>query len=371
MKQIITKIIISIIFLSFISCSRKTVKILEKSTYQIQTINEIPHLPINYQGMTGTCWAFAMTSFLESEIIRKTKDTVDLSEMYMVRNAYIDKAFTHILRRGDMKFGEGALNSDALITASKYGLMPYESYSGLINGKKQHDHQKMFPKIDKLVNKYMNGELKGKQWKTEMNAYMDEEMGKVETNFVYQGKSYTPKSFSNFLGLNYNDYIHITSFDHIPFYQYSVLDMVENYSNVPFYNLPLDVYKNTIDNALEKGYTVVAELDVTEPTYSGEYGIAVIPKNIEDTKSILYENKPEKEITQELRQNEFENFATVNDHNQHIIGKVKDQYGKVYYKLKNSWENWGVGGYIYVSEAYLKLKVVYVTLHKDCLLSKN
>ena len=174
--------------------------------------------------------------------------------------------------------------------------------------------------------------------------------------------------------LNMNDYVTITSFTNVPFYKSFILDIPDNFSNGNFYNMPLDEFVQNIDNALDKGFTVALDADVSEKTFSGKNGVAVIPANDSDSAAILTEVKPEKTITPELRQQEFENFNTTDDHLMHIVGKMKDQKGNLYYKVKNSWGstsglNVTNGGYIYMSVPYLRLKAISVLVHKNALVA--
>ena len=366
MKKLLINALIMLV-LSMASCqSQKTNPSKKELTkYQFDTIKVIPHTPIAFQNLSGTCWAFAMTSLFESELIRKTGKSIDLSEMYIVRSAYLQKAFAHIMRHGQQPFGEGALNPDALEAISQYGIMPQTVYTGLKKGDKYIDHRQMFKKLQEALPKYTKKGTEQGNWQSEITTILNKNMGIAPDQFNFNNQVFSPKSFMDSSGLKPSDFVHITSFSHKPFYENVVLDLEWNLLNKPFYNVPIDVFLANLDHAIERGFSVAVELDVSEKTYSGDYGIAVIPQNTADSVSILYNPLPEKEITQAFRQQEFENFHTTNDHNQHIVGKVKDQNGKVYYIAKNSWQDWGREGYIFISEAYFKLKVLYFTVHKE------
>lgn len=342
----------------------------EISTYEFKDAKEVAHTPISYQDMTGTCWAFAMTSFIESEIIRKTEQKIDLSEMYIVRNAYLQKAYSNIMRHGQYPIIEGGLNPDALEAIAINGLMPYKDYTGLKDKEKFYDHEKMFKQLKEVLPKYAKSGIQNKDWKIKINTILDKGLGETPNTFNYNGENFTPEDFLNFTTINTADYLHITSFNHKPYYKNMILDIEWNISNKSFYNVPVNDFCKIANEALDNGFTIAVELDVSEKGYSGEYGIAVIPNKEEDFSKILYTPLIEKEITQELRQLEFENFKTNNDHNQHIIGKIKDQNGKNYFIAKNSWRDWGKNGYIYISEAYFKQKVIYFTIHKEALDNK-
>ncbi|MGL2967552.1 C1 family peptidase [Flavobacterium sp. XGLA_31] len=343
-------------------------------TYEFQTIKKIDATPVISQDQTGTCWSFSTTSFLEAEIIRTTGKKIDLSEMYNVRNTYPKKAWVYVMRQGKAQFGEGGLAHDVINSARDFGLVPQSVYSGKMPTDAIYNHTEMVSVLESMLKTYVAnpGKKLSPQWKESVSAVLDQYMGPNPTEFTYEGKKYTPKTFMEYTKLNPKDYITISSFTHEPFYKPFLLDIPDNFSNGVFYNLPLDEFIQNIDNALDKGYTLSLDCDVSEATFSGKKGIAVIPDNEADEKAILNEIKPEKNITPQYRQSEFENYDTVDDHLMHIVGKVKDQKGNLYYIVKNSWgaEN-GKEGYVYMSVAYLRLKAISVLLHKDGLTPKT
>lgn len=344
--------------------------------YEFKTIKEIDAEPVQAQGITGTCWSFSSTSFLEAEIIRIKGKKIDLSEMYNVRHTYPKKAWNYLMRQGKAQFGEGGLNHDVINSAKIAGLVPQTVFSGYTHGATKYDHSKMVEELEVLMKKYANPEVKlDPKWKTEVNAILDQYIGSEVSEFLFEGKKYTPKSFLAMTQLKLDDYVTISSFTHEPFYNKFILDVPDNFSNESFYNLPLDEFINNIDFALEKGYTLALDADVSEKTFSSKYGIAVIPENDKDNELILTEIKSEKIITPEFRQQEFENYNTTDDHLMHIVGIVKDQKNNKYYKVKNSWgkdEKYiGNGGYIYMSVPYMKLKAISVLVHKDALTKKT
>jgi bleomycin hydrolase len=341
--------------------------------YEFQSVKEIACTPVISQGQTGTCWSFSSTSFLEAEIIRTTGKNIDLSEMYSVRHTYPKKAWNYVMRQGKAQFGEGGLNHDVINSAKDYGIVPLSAYSGLPTNIATYDHSKMVAEIETLLKANANPTKKpDPKWREQTDAILDSYMGKDVTEFTYEGKKYTPKSFLEMTKLNLNNYVTITSFSNTLFYKSFILDIPDNFAYGSFYNVPLDEFVQNIDNALNNGYTLALDADVSESTFSGQKGIAVIPENEADVKSILTEIRPEKNITQEYRQAEFENFNTTDDHLMHIVGKMKDQKGNVYYKVKNSWgSDSGVNGFVYMSVPYLKLKAISVMLHKDALVTKT
>lgn len=341
--------------------------------YEFQTVKDLECEPVISQGQTGTCWSFSSTSFLESEIYRINRKHIDLSEMYNVRHTYPKKAWNYIMRQGNAQFGEGGLNHDVINSARDFGIVPVSAFSGMTEGQKAHNHAQMVKELDALVKE--NAKKPDPAWQNKVDAVLEKYMGKDVTGFTYEGKTYTPKSFLEMTKLKLNDYVTITSFTQSPFYSNFILDIPDNFSYGKMYNVPLDEFIANINNALDKGYTLALDADVSERTFSGKYGIAVIPQNEADEKLILTEIKPEKEITQQFRQAEFESFNTTDDHLMHIVGKVKDQKGNVYYKVKNSWgsdpEKVANGGFVYMSVPYIRLKAISVMVHKKALLSKT
>jgi bleomycin hydrolase len=337
-------------------------------TYEFQTVKDIEANPVISQDNTGTCWSFSTTSFLEAEIIRLTGKKIDLSEMYNVRNTYPKKAWNYVMRQGKAQFGEGGLAHDVINSAEDFGLVPNSVYSGLTGTNDGHDHAEMTAVLEAMLKTYVAnpGKKLSPQWKEAVNSVLDVYLGKNVSEFTYEGKKYTPKSFLEMTKLKTSDYVTISSFNNEPMYKPFLLDIPDNFSNGMFYNLPLEEFVQNIDNALDNSYTIALDCDVSENTFSGKNGVAVIPDNDADAKAILTEIKPEKVISPEYRQAEFENLTTTDDHLMHIVGKVKDQTGKIYYKVKNSWGNKsGKDGFVYMSGSYLRLKTISVLLHKD------
>jgi bleomycin hydrolase len=342
----------------------------QKSNYVFTAVKEIGALPVIDQNASGTCWSFSTASFLESEILRLKGEKIDLSEMYFVRCAYILKARNYILRQGTARFTEGGLNHDPLISAAAFGLLPQSAYTGLMDGKASHNHLKMFEAMDSVVKRYANPATKsGTGWKKDVPDILDRFLGKVPDQFQYNGKTYTPLGFLAYTQLNPDDYLTITSFSHAPFYNRFQLSIPANWANERFYNLPLDEFMENIDHAVDAGFSLALDLDASEPTFSAEQGIAVLPEKQDDNAVILTDVRPEKKVTQQMRQDAFESFETTDDHLMHIVGKAKDQYGNSYYKAKNSWGTKSSRlGFIYLSVPYMRMKGISVMLHKDGLM---
>lgn len=339
--------------------------------YQFQDDITIEALPVISQDKTGTCWSYSTTSFLESEIIKKTGKRIDLSEMYPVKNNYNLKAENYILRQGKAQFDEGALAHDIINSMEKFGLMPVEVYSGLETGNTTHNHAEMVEVMKSVLDAYLKNPNKklSNKWRTVIPFVLDAYLGATPTEFQYNGVKYTPKSFKEMTTLSKDNYITLTSFTHVPFYTSTILSIPDNYSNGSMYNVPIATMIDAIDHALKNGYTVALDCDVSEPTFSAKYGVAVIPANTQDNELILKEIKPEQSVTQAMRQEGFEALTTTDDHLMHIVGTVKDQNGNTYYKVKNSWgsnpEKVAHHGYIYMSKPYLQLKSISVLLNKN------
>jgi bleomycin hydrolase len=352
----------ALLFLSIVSTAQEA--------YVFTTEIDLEATPVISQGSTGTCWSFSSTSFLESEVIRLTGKQVDLSEMYTVRNTYPKKLENFVMRQGKSQFSEGGLAHDVLNSVSSYGLVPNDVYSGLFAFETSHNHAELVAILKAMGETYIANPAKklSKKWKPATQAVLDIYLGENSTNFTYQGKEYTPESFRSALKIVPENYVSITSFSHTPFYNSFILNIPDNWSNGRFYNVPLNDLLKTIDHALVKGFTVALDCDVSEKTFSSKNGVAVIPANASNTKGALTGLYPEKNVTQESRQDAFENFSTTDDHLMHITGRIKDQKGGVYYKVKNSWgtnaSRNANGGYVYFSEAYMRLKAISITLHK-------
>jgi bleomycin hydrolase len=337
--------------------------------YEFQPVKDIGCTPVVSQGATGTCWSFSTTSFLEAEILRSTGKAIDLSEFYNVRNTYPKKAWNYIMRQGHAQFGEGGLNHDVINSARNFGIVPQSAYAGW-TGEGVPNHGKMLEELEALAKANADADKKpDPQWQAKVNEILDRYMGKNPEQFTFEGKTYTPQSFLKMTGLKLDDYMEFTSFTDHPFYSTYILDIPDNFAYGSYHNVPLDDLVKIVDGALDKGYTVAIDADVSEKTFSGKKGVAVIPENDADAAAILGEMKPEKNITQEYRQAEFENFDTTDDHLMHIVGKAKDQKGNVYYKVKNSWGTQGLanGGFVYMSMPYFRLKAVGIMVNKNAL----
>ncbi len=355
--------------LSILFCLNLTAQ----ETYKFTVITDLETTPVISQGVTGTCWSFSSISFFESEIIRLTGKRIDLSEMYQVRNTYPLKAENYIMRQGKAQFGEGGLAHDVINSAASFGLVPEEAFTGLFVGETKYNHAELVAVLEAMLKTYVDnpGRKLSNKWRDAIDGVLDVYIGKNVQKFTFEGKQYTPQTFLAMTKIKPEDYLSITSFTHAPFYSKFILNVADNWRNGSFYNVPLDEMIATIDNALENGFTVELDCDVSERSFSSKEGLAVIPENPENNLKALNRIYPEKKITQEYRQEEFENYETTDDHLMHITGILLDQNGIKYYKVKNSWgsdeSRVANGGYVYFSEAYMRLKAISITIHKDAL----
>jgi bleomycin hydrolase len=358
-----------IVLLAFLLNAAVSAQEAYKFTPQI----DLEATPVISQGRTGTCWSFSSTSFLESEIIRLTGKKVDLSEMFTVRNTYPKKLENYVMRQGKAQFSEGGLAHDVMNSVAEYGLVPNDAYSGLFQNETAHNHAELVAVLKAMADTYVDNPARSlsKKWKPATEAVLDTYLGENLETFSFEGKQYTPESFRDAMKIVADDYVSITSFTHAPFYTEFILNIPDNWSYGSFYNVPLDEMMASIDNALLKGFTVELDCDVSEKTFSSKDGVAVIPQDVENNIKALQGVYPELKITQEYRQDEFENFTTTDDHLMHITGTLVDQNGTKYYKVKNSWGTDETrnanGGYVYFSESYMRLKTISITVHKDAL----
>ena len=338
-----------------------------KNEYGFKLEHSVDCTPVKSQDRTGTCWSYATSSFLESEAIRLGKGQHDLSEMYTVRNIYKDKARNYLLRQGKANFSQGSLAHDPIFVAKRHGIVPESAYSGLLDGAKKHDHGEMEKVMKGMLDALLTRKSLSENWKLALEGVLDAYLGPVPDRFTYQGQSYTPHSFAASLAIDPDDYVQVTSYTHRPFYRPFVLEIPDNYSNGLFYNVPLSEMESIVDNAVKKGYSIAWDGDVSEKGFSAKKGIAVLP--IDPGREDLFVN-PDKEmaVTQEMRQRTFESYATTDDHLMHLAGIARDKNGTKYYLIKNSWgEISEYKGYMYMSQAYFRLKTVSVLIHKEAI----
>ena len=370
------------IFIAFLSVAfAVTVNAQENSSeYKFESIADLEATSVKSQGKTGTCWSFSTSSFIESEILRISGKTVDLSEMFNARMVYPEKALNFVGRQGKAQFSEGSLNHDVMKVIKLHGMVTEDAYQGKIVNEKRYDHAELASVLEAYVKAISKnkGESLSKVWLEGFEAVLDTYLGKIPTEFTYEGKKYTPESFRDALKINPDDYIEFTSFDAYPYNTQVVLNIPDNWANGAYYNLELNEYQELVIHALKEGYTVAIDSDVSEKTFSARDGMAIIPAmsiaemSAEEKSKLFKEPVTEQIITPEFRQQEFNNLNTTDDHLMHITGLLKDQNGTMYFRVKNSWGTSGMKheGNVYFSEAFFKLKSISVMMHKDAIPNK-
>ncbi len=322
---------------------------------------------VKNQQRTGTCWSFSTTSFLESELMRMGKGEHDLSEMFVVRNVYEDKAYNYVLRQGKANFSQGSLSHDLINAVSEHGIVPESVYMGRSKEDVAHDHTEMEAVLKGMLDGLVEQPSISGKWKSAFNSVLDAYLGNTPAQFTQDEKQFTPQTYAKELGLEASNYISISSFSHHPFYSSFILEVPDNFSNGSFYNVPLNEMESILDDALKAGYTISLDTDVSENGFSAKDGLAILPEKFDKEKSF---KNPQKElvVTQSNRQEAFESFATTDDHLMHITGIAHDQAGTKYYIVKNSWgEISDYKGYLYMSASYFRMKAISIMLHKDAL----
>ncbi len=358
--------------------------------YQFTEVVTVPATPVKNQAATGTCWCFATTSFMESELLRMGKGTYDLSEMFIVRQKYMNQLQDNYLRRGEGNIGQGSLSHTFMNAYRQVGIVPEEVYTGINYNSERHNHSEMVRYMQALADVAVKAKTRSPEYYKLIDNLFDTYLGKLPEKFTYKGKEFTPKSFAESLGLNMDDYIELTSFTHHPYYVKFDVEVPDNWEHSLMYNLPLDEMMETVDHALTNGYTVCWDGDVSEKGFSFTNGVAINPevKKVEDlsnTDRARFEKLGEKErleevfkferpypevnVTPEVRQAGFESFVTTDDHLMHVTGITKDQNGTKYYITKNSWgtDRNKFGGYLNMSESFVRAKTIYVMVHKDAI----
>ena len=345
--------------------------------------------PVKDQNKSGTCWCYSTNSFFENEILRKTGKEVHLSEGFVVYHCYYDKVIKYIRMDGAINFAEGGAAADVPYVWRNYGMVPNEVYTGMTYGDKKFDTSELTAILKGYASVINQRKLKKltPAWMEGFKGILDAYMGKLPETFTWEGKTYTPKSYAASLPINLDDYVAICSFTHHPFYQPFVLEVADNWLWSQYQNVPLDELLEIANYAIDNGYTIAWGADVSEKGFKWRKGYAILPVQKEtptlegsdmarwaklsdkDREEELWNIKgpvEEIKVTQELRQEWFDNKETTDDHGMVIMGKAVDQEGNRYFKVQNSWDtNQIYDGYFYCSEAFFLGKTMNIYVHKD------
>ena len=355
--------------------------------YEFSTIKENPVTSIKNQYRSGTCWCFSALSFIESEILREKGDTVDLAEMFVVGKSYRDRAVKYVRLDGHLNFAAGSSFGDVLHVIQDYGIVPEETMPGKNYGTQMPEHNE----LDAALKGYVEAIAKNPNrklttaWLNGFDGIISAYLGEYPETFTAAGKDYTPESYRDYLGIDVNDYVNLSSFSHHPFYSQFIIEVPDNWRWDTAYNLPVDELMEVMYNAIEKGYTIAWGSDVSEKGFTRN-GIAVMPvekkktaagsdqerwvgKSSEDNKEEVKAELPEEVIaTQEMRQDAYDRKTTTDDHGMHIYGLAQDQNGTKYFMVKNSWGETGkYKGIWYASDAFVRYKTLNIVVHKDAL----
>ncbi len=387
MKKMLVLALVALITLGAVAQTKKEVK---KPVFT--TIKELPITSIKNQNRSGTCWAYSTLSFFESEILKKTGKTYDLCEMFIANKDYMDRAIVKVRMHGDCQFSQGGAAEDVLDVIKIYGICPENAMPlpGTMTGDSLANFNEFFEVMTPYVEAVSKSNAKkmSNQWKKGLQGILDSYLGACPEEFVYEGKTYTPKSFAASLGLDWNDYVSITSYTHHPFYTAFPVEVQDNWRGGRSYNVPIDEMMRIIDNAIDKGYTVAWGGDVSEEGFTRN-GLALAydtkkaqeltgsdqarwlklsPAQKKNAIDSLGVDAPEIVPTQEMRQEGFDNWELTDDHGMHIYGVAKDQNGKEYYMVKNSWGETGAyKGTWYMSKAFIAAKTMDFMINKNAI----
>ena len=355
--------------------------------YEFTTVKENPITSVKNQYRSGTCWCFSALSFVESEILRTKGVEVDLSEMFVVGKSYRDRAVKYVRLDGHLNFAAGSSFGDVLHVIDDYGIVPQEAMPGFNYGTDKPEHNE----LDAALKGYVTAIAKNPNkklttaWLNGFDGIVEAYFGEYPETFTVAGAEYTPESYRDYLGINYDDYVNISSFTHHPFYEPFIIEVCDNWRWDSAYNLPMDEMMEVMYNAIEKGYTIAWGSDVSEKGFTRD-GLAVMP--VEKKKAVAGSDQerwvgkaadaPKEEvkaelpeemvITQEMRQEGYDRKTTTDDHGMHIYGLAKDQNGTNYFMVKNSWGETGkYKGVWYASDAFVRYKTLNIVVHKDAL----
>ncbi len=355
-------------------------------------VKQLPITPVKNQNRSGTCWAYSTLSFFESEILKATGKEYDLAEMFIANKDYLERAELTVRMHGDSQFAQGGSAGDVLLTIKNHGICPETAMA--LPGTMIGDSLANFNEFFEVMSPYVDAVAKSKsktvsaQWKKGLQGIIDSYLGETPERFTYEGREYTPKTFAQSLGLDWNDYVSITSYTHHPFYTSFAVEVQDNWRWDHSYNVPMDEMMRIIDNALEQGYTIAWGGDVSDEGFTRQgLGILYNTKSAEgltgsdqakwlklkatERKSFIDSlgvNAPEMKPSQEQRQKDFDSWELTDDHGMHIYGLAKDQNGREYYMVKNSWGRTGdYDGTWYMTKNFIAARTMDFLVNKKAI----
>jgi aminopeptidase C len=361
----------------------------KKDSVDFTVVKENKITSIKDQNQSGTCWAYSALGFIEAELLRMGKGEHDLCESFLVYNTYMDRADKAVRTHGDASFSQGGSFYDAIYCLENYGMVPQTAMPA--PGELYGDSLFNFNQLDAVASAYVQAIAKGKQkkitltWKNDLSNIYKNYFGELPKEFRHNGKTYTPQSYVKSLGLNPADYVSLTSYTHHPFYSKFILEIQDNWRWAESYNLPLDEFMEVMDHGVRNGYCFAWGSDVSEKGFDARKGVATVPANGKTNDktgsdaarwtgdnfkggAVINTGNDEMTITQELRQNGYDNWETTDDHGMVVYGIAKDKNGKEFFMVKNSWGEYGpYKGMFYASKAFVAYKTMNIVIHKDAL----
>ena len=354
--------------------------------YEFKTVKENPVTPVKNQYRSGTCWCFSALSFVESEVLRTKGIETDLSEMFVVGKSYHDRAIKYVRVDGHLNFAAGSSFGDVFHVIKDYGIVPQEAMPGFNYGTDKPEHNELDAALKGYVEAIVRNPNKklSTAWVNGFDGIVAAYFGEYPEGFSVNAVEYTPESYIDYLGINTDEYVNLTSFTHHPFYEPFIIEVCDNWRWDSAYNLPIDELMAVMYNAIDNGYTIAWGSDVSEKGFTRN-GIAVMPvekevkaagsdqerwvgKSAEKAEEVKAELPEEMTITQEMRQDAYDRKTTTDDHGMHIYGLAEDQNGTKYFMVKNSWGEAGkYKGIWYASDAFVRYKTLNVVVHKDAL----